>query len=120
MRRARVLRAHRALDRPPIRVSAGERVALGERDTEWPEFVWTVNAAGDGGWVPAALFDRPQGEATALADYDTRELEADPGQRLRLHRELAGWWWAENAHGACGWIPARAIEEPPEGGEEED
>jgi hypothetical protein len=45
-----------------------------------------------------------------LHDYDTRELDADPGEPLTLHRELAQWWWAENAAGVQGWIPARVLE----------
>jgi hypothetical protein len=115
MRRARVVVAHRAPDRPAIRVARGETVNLGDRDRDWPQFVWTTisreNAAeGDGGWVPAALFDRDHGPATALSDYDTRELDAATDEMLSLHYELAQWWWAENAQGAQGWIPARALE----------
>ncbi|HEY0661390.1 MAG TPA: SH3 domain-containing protein [Lysobacter sp.] len=110
MRRARVVLAHRAPDRPPIRVARGDTVTLGDRDTEWPQFVWAAIAEGHGGWMPVALFDGDRGNATALADYDTRELPADPGELLTLHHELAQWWWAENAQGAQGWIPARALE----------
>ncbi|WP_058833768.1 SH3 domain-containing protein [Luteimonas abyssi] len=109
MRRARILADHRPPDRPPIRIRVGEQVTLGERDTEWPDFVWTVNAAGDGGWVPASLFDRAHGTATALDDYDTRELSVAAGERVELDQALAGWWWARNAAGATGWIPKRVI-----------
>ena len=109
-KRARVTEAHRAPDRPAIRLQAGERVTLGDRDSEWPEFVWTALASGLGGWVPSALFDAERGQASALQDYDTKELEADAGEELVLHRELAGWWWAENARGRSGWIPARKLE----------
>jgi hypothetical protein len=108
--RARVTEIHRAPDRPAIRMQAGERVTLGDRDTEWPEFVWTALASGLGGWVPTALFDAERGQASALQDYDTKELDADPGDELVLHRELAGWWWAENARGESGWIPTRKLE----------
>lgn len=108
--RARVTEAHRAPDRPAMRMQAGERVTLGDRDSEWPEFVWTALASGLGGWVPSALFDAERGHASALQDYDTQELAADPGDELVLHNELAGWWWAENARGDTGWIPARKLE----------
>ena len=108
--RARVLEAHRAPDRVPIRVRAGERVTLGERDGDWPDFVWTALASGLGGWIPSFLFDADSGQANALEDYDTKELDAEPGEELALHRELAGWWWADNARGDSGWIPARKLE----------
>ena len=110
MRRARVIAAHRAPDRPPIRVAAGDSVTLGERDSDWPQFVWTTLAQGLGGWIPAVLFDRDIGEATALSDYDTRELDTTIGEILILHHHQEEWWWAENANGDSGWIPARAIE----------
>ena len=110
MRQARVISAHRAPDRPSIQVAAGDAVTLGERDSDWPQFVWTTLAQGLGGWIPAVLFDREVGEATALGDYDTRELHTEIGELVTLHHEQEGWWWAENARGESGWIPARAIE----------
>lgn len=109
MKRAVVTASHRSPDRPAIRVEPGDAVKLGARDHEWPQFVWTDLAIGLGGWVPAVLFDRDSGEATALQSYDTRELDADEGERLILHHELADWWWAENDRGASGWIPARVL-----------
>lgn len=110
MKRARVIAEHRAPERPAIRVASGDTVTLGDRDTEWPEFVWTALASGLGGWVPSALFDAERGQASALQDYDTVELDADTGDILTLHRELAGWWWADNARGESGWIPSRKLE----------
>jgi hypothetical protein len=115
MKRARVIAAHRAPDRPPIQVAPGDEVTLGDRDDTWPQFVWTTLANGLGGWIPWVLFDREQGAATAHTEYDTRELDADVGDLLVLHREMADWWWAEKiqkgeAHGASGWIPAHALQ----------
>lgn len=110
MRHARVVVAHRAPDRKPIRLMPGDAVTLGERDQDWPEFVWTTIAEGHEGWVPVKLFDSEHGPARALAEYDTRELEAQADEILVLHYELARWWWAENALGHQGWIPARSLE----------
>ena len=110
MQRARVSAEPRSPDRPAIQVSAGDSVTLGERDSDWPQFVWTTLAQGLGGWIPAALFDRDTGAATALADYDTRELATRIGESITVHYQQEGWWWAENANGESGWIPARAIE----------
>lgn len=110
MRRARVVVSHSAPDRPPIQVLRGDAVMLGDRDVDWPEFAWVTVAEGRGGWVPATLFDQDRGPAVALDDYDTRELDAQADEIVQLHRELAGWWWAENALGVQGWIPERALE----------
>lgn len=110
MQRARVIAEHRSPDRPAIQVSAGDSVTLGERDSAWPQFVWATLAQGLGGWIPAALFDRDAGTATALGDYDTRELATRIGEPITVHYHQEGWWWAENVNGESGWIPARAIE----------
>ena len=112
MQRARVIAAHRAPDRPAIRVAAGDPVTLGTRDTEWTDFVWTTTEADHGGWVPSRYFDKEQGEAHALQDYDTTELDANTGEELVLHHEMAGWWWAENREGVTGWVPARKLDLP--------
>lgn len=110
MARARVVVAHRAPDRPSIQIVRGETVVLGPRDADWPGFVWTTRIDGLGGWVPAQLFDGDSGTATALADYDTRELEVDIDEIITLHHELEQWWWAEREDGTQGWIPARALD----------
>ncbi len=110
MRRARVVVSHHAPDRPAIQVARGDQVTLGDRDRDWPQFVWATLAEGHGGWIPAALFDGEHGPATALSDYDTRELDAEADEILMLHYELAQWWWAENARGLKGWIPDRALQ----------
>lgn len=124
MKRARVIATHRAPDRPAIRVSAGDAVTLGDRDIDWPHFVWATLAGGLGGWMPAAMFDAERGHATARDDYDTRELDAEAGEVLVLHHAMADWWWAENVLGTTGWIPARNLEPlaastPPEHSSEE-
>ena len=110
MKRARVIVTHRAPDRPAIRVVAGDTVTLGDRDIDWPHFVWATLASGLGGWMPAAMFDAERGAARARDDYDTRELDAEAGEVLVLHHEIADWWWAENVLGTTGWIPARNLE----------
>lgn len=110
MRRARVIAAHRAPARTAIRVAAGDRVMLGAHDCDWPQFVWATASNGLGGWIPADVFDVERGSATALKDYDTRELDADPGTELALDREHADWWWATAPDGAQGWIPARVLQ----------
>lgn len=109
MRQARVTAAHRSPARPAIRVNSGDQVTLGERDTEWPAFTWVTLANGLGGWMPATIFTVAGERATALQDYDTRELDVDEGEVVVLHREMANWWWAENAAGDTGWVPSRNV-----------
>jgi SH3-like domain-containing protein len=109
-RRARAIAAHRPSGEPPLRVRAGQSVAVGRRDDEWP--LWFRCRAADGreGWVPEAWLERDGGCATLRADYDATELEAAAGDELTVHRAYGGWLWAERRGGGRGWIPARAVQ----------
>lgn len=106
LKHARVSARRRAPDRPAIQVAPGDAVTLGQRDSDWPQFIWTTLTGGLGG----LLFDRERGDATAQHEYDPRELDSDIGDRLVLHREMADWWWADNTQGASGRIPALALQ----------
>lgn len=92
-----------------LRARRGERLRLGRRDEEWPGWIWCVAASGVGSWVPEP-FVEVQGEwATLQRDYDATELTASAGERLLLHEEVLGWWWAITESGAKGWIPAAKV-----------
>lgn len=105
--RARVVRDYRTQYANPIRFAAGEIVTLGERDTEWPAFIWTITADGNAGWAPLDWL-KPLGDsrAEALRDYSAQELDADAGDTVELLFELGGWWWASHDNGSFGWLPA--------------
>jgi hypothetical protein len=107
MIRARITRDYRTQYANPIRFAAGDVVILGERDTEWPAFIWAITADGNAGWAP---FDwlKPLGDgrAEALRDYSAQELDVDADDEIALLHELGGWWWCERADGRCGWVPA--------------
>lgn len=109
--RARIIRDYRTQYVNPIRFAQGEIVTLGERDTEWPAFVWTVKQDGNAGWAPLDwLKPLGDGRAEALHDYSAQELDADAGDDIVLDDELGGWWWSRHADGRCGWIPATHLE----------
>lgn len=107
---ARVLRDYRTQYAEPITMSVGERVVLGARDTEWPEFIWGTDVRGRSGWVPARVLDRDRGDACCIVDYSARELDADAGETLNLIHETGGWWWCENARQQQGWLPATHLD----------
>jgi hypothetical protein len=109
--RALVVADYRTRYHDPIRFDAGEIVHLGERDHEWPAYVWTRLADDRAGWAPCDLLRPLDAErAETLASYDARELDVSVGQSLRLHDELGGWWWAQREDGAQGWVPARHLQ----------
>jgi hypothetical protein len=106
---AKLRRDYRPRNRDPIAFKAGERVVLGIRDTDWPEFIQATDARGRSGWVHQ---DRLDGDL-AVRDYDARELEANAGDVVRLIELAGGWWWAENEIGELGWLPERDLEIDP-------
>lgn len=111
VRVVRARTAHQISDRPPIRVSVGEHVSVGERDGEWPEFVFVTRANGSG-WVPARHLSSNSGEAVVRTAYDTTELPTRAGDLLQIIVEdlQSGWLWCRSADGREGWVPVNTVE----------
>jgi hypothetical protein len=84
MSKVRAVHAHMIPDRPPLRLSVGQRVTVGQQDTRWPAFVLVTAEAGQG-WVPSRHLelDQESGAATVIAPYDTTELPTTVGETLR-------------------------------------
>lgn len=88
----------------------GEVVQVGERDTEWPAFVFVTSPQGSG-WVPARHIDIDGSVGTARVGYDTTELPASSGENVTVVRDdpESGWSWCRNDDGREGWIPHRVL-----------
>ena len=84
---------------------------VGERDTEWPEFVF-VTALGGSGWVPARHLSQSSGEVVVIAAYDTTELPTAAGDVLEVVAEdrRSGWLWCRSSNGREGWVPVRTVD----------
>jgi hypothetical protein len=111
-RRVTALVGHEVPDRPPLRLAVGDHVAVGERDTEWPEFVF-VTAAHGTGWVPARHLSQPSGSAVVEVAYDTAELPTRPGDLLDVLDEdlVGGWLWCRDQDDREGWVPVRTVQD---------
>ncbi len=110
MRRGRVTHAYTTQYPDPITIHAGETLALGRQDSEWPGWTWCVSPQGKSGWVPEGYIERRGEAGVALRDYTARELTVSPGDRLDLHMLESGWYWATDAAGQSGWVPERDVE----------
>jgi len=102
---------HQIPERPPLRLTISEQVEVGERDTEWPEFVF-VTAVHGAGWVPARHLSASSGTAVVLTPYDTTELRTQRGDVLEVLAEdlTSGWLWCRGPGGE-GWVPAKTVED---------
>lgn len=98
----------------PVDVRAGETVTLGDEDQEWPGWIWCTDARGRSGWAPTRYIERgDDGSGVMRRDYVARELALAAGDELLLHETLNGWYWATNAGGESGWVPASHVETAP-------
>jgi hypothetical protein len=102
--------AHEIPDRPPIQLDIGERVEVGQRDDDWPAFVFASSARGSG-WVPERHLDRDGSVAVVTEAYDTTELPTHEGEELEVLREdsPSGWTWCRAKTGREGWVPERTL-----------
>ena len=101
---------HEIPARAPLMLRAGDVVQVGERDMQWPAFVF-VTAPGGAGWVPARHLDVAGATGTVLVPYDTTELPAARGEIVDVVQDdpESGWSWCRNAEGREGWIPRREL-----------
>jgi Variant SH3 domain len=107
----RIIRDYRTQYANPIAFTQGERVTVGERDTEWPAFIWTITADGNAGWAPFDwLKPLDDNRAEALRDYSAQELDVDAGDTVTLLHELGGWCWCAHEDRRCGWVPTEHLE----------
>jgi hypothetical protein len=101
---------HEIPERAPLVLVPGDVVQVGDRDTEWPAFVFVTAAQGTG-WVPARHIDIDGSIGTVRVGYDTTELPATSGENVDVlvDDSESGWSWCRNADGREGWIPQRSL-----------
>lgn len=111
MRGAVAQLAHAIPDRAPFRLAIGEQVLVGERDGEWPSFVFVTAADGEG-WVPVRYLSASTGPAVVQTPYDTTELPTAIGDVLEVLVEdvESGWLWCRARSGREGWVPVNTLE----------
>ena len=111
MSRVVAIEAHEIPERPPLSLAAGDVVAVGRRDDDWPAFVF-VTAARGSGWVPSRHISVEVGQAIMATAYDTTELPTRVGETLDVvaRDDESGWLWCRSAEGREGWVPSRTLQ----------
>ena len=114
MERVRAIEAHAVSERPPIQLAVGDAVSAGERDTDWPAFVF-VTAENGAGWVPSRHLSDDSGDAVVAVAYDTTELATETGDTLEIveRDDASGWHWCRADDGREGWVPTRTLAPAP-------
>lgn len=93
----------------PIRGAAGDRLVLGRRDDEYPDWVWATAADGRAGWVPESWLRVEEDSGVLLRDYTAAELAIEPGDAVTGEIVESGWLWATAADGHNGWVPLACL-----------
>lgn len=94
----------------PLVLGAGQELAISDRESEWPGWLWCTTPEGSSGWVPESYVARQGETATLRRDYDATELSVRAGEELTIEWEESGWLWCANRAGQRGWVPANYVE----------
>ena len=108
-RRCKAARGYQAAYPESFVVRLGEALTAGEKDSEWPGWVWCTNRRGESRWVPEAYLQRLDEKRIALRNYDATELTIRTGENLVASAEVGGWIWCTNQEGRSGWVPADCL-----------
>jgi putative acetyltransferase len=106
MRRGIVRRSYRSSSPEPLKVRESESLSAGDRQSEWPGWVWCVNERGQGGWVPRSYLEEAGDRWRIRVDYDATELTVDEGDTLDIVGEESGWVLCTDRRNQRGWVPS--------------
>ena len=106
----KVIKAWRTAYPDPLGIKKGQRLTVGEKDSEWQGWAWCTDNDGKSGWVPEAYLSVKENLAEALRDYDATELTVTVGEILTVLETESGWVWAVKEDGAAGWVPRECVE----------
>lgn len=110
MTKRRTSKAYKRYYDDPIRAVAGDRVALGARDDEWPGWISCTHADGRIGWVPEAFLAVSGDQGVLLRSYAAIELSVAQGEAVEVLEDVSGWSWCRTGTGETGWLPHEALE----------
>lgn len=109
-RRGKIRSAYKSAYPEPLIAAAGETLAVEDRETQWPGWLWGEHPGGQAGWVPDVYLQRDGDRGTLVRDYDATELTVDVGEELTALSEHGGWMRCRLDDGSLGWIPAEHVE----------
>ncbi len=92
-------------DSQPLRLECGDIVRTGPADHAWPGWIWASDDHGCSGYVPQELLEKIDDDRAKATDaFDPTVLTIRRGNRLESLRQIHGWHWCRNEHGAQGWV----------------
>ena len=110
----RILKAYKTQYTDPIILKVGDKVHLGEEETEekWKGWIWAETSK-QKRWIPIQIVEisSDKKSGTILLEYSAQELDVEPGDEIIKLQSLNGWTWSKNIkNNSEGWIPDEIIE----------
>lgn len=110
-KRVRVVKTYHSAYPDPLRLLAEDTVTIGEKESEWEDWLWCTDSSGKSGWIPESFIRREGDYGTMITDYDATELTVEEGQVLEVVGQEAGWYWCTTPDGQTGWVPHENVAE---------
>jgi hypothetical protein len=105
----KVLSPHHPASSDFIEGAPGDTYQFERRKTTYPGWIWCFDGHGNQAWVPEAYL-MITGEICQLTrDYDSRELDLDSDEVVRVLEEECGWAWVVNDKEQMGWVPLECL-----------
>jgi hypothetical protein len=93
-----------------IRVREGDSLAVGHRNQQHPEFVWSATEDGHHGWVPEDFLEMTgQRSAVARRAYDSSHLTVVANEELTVLEQVGDYLLCRTAAGVEGWVRASCV-----------
>lgn len=107
MHKAIVVLQHKSNYPDPVSFATGDRLLVGEQDTEYPGWVRVTDKKGAVGWAPLEYIElNEDGDSgVALVSYSAMELDVEPGEHLIVEFEHRQWCWVKHKSKGVGWVP---------------
>jgi len=95
----------------PIEFDCGDELILGEQDKKFKGWIRVQTHTNKQGWAPLQYIDVLPGNKIGVAKckYSAQELNTIIGEKLRVLRELNGWYQTVNRNNEIGWVPISTV-----------
>ncbi len=108
-KKCRVIKDYSSPYTDPWIITKGEILSIGEKESEWPGWIWCTNNSGKSRWVPESYLEIIGVTGKAKRDYNSTELSVKVGEELIIEKEEAEWFWVINQQGKSGWVPIKNV-----------
>jgi hypothetical protein len=105
-----VTKEHKATFNYALTAKSGDTVKVGKEDEEMPGWYWCKDKVGVEAWIPKTYLEIHEDHGIFLQDYNSVELDAQPGEEVQYLDETLGWAECLNSEWKYGWLPLHKIE----------